>query len=112
MQIQRTFSIYMYLEIITNQVRRWQTRGRWKEIKSEGTKWHTHCENLINPHDFLVKNGCIRTRLVEQHMQQWKPMVQTDANYRLIGYNTSDNNHGGATVELYATYRNAVSSKG
>ena len=42
-------------------------------------------------------------QMAEQHMQQWKPIVA----FRLMqiidwfGYNMSDNDHGGATVELY-----------
>ena len=36
---------------------------------------------------------------VEQHMQQWKPMVAFS--------NTNDNDRSGATVELYDAYRDA-----
>ena len=45
-------------------------------------------------------------RMAEQHMQQWKPMVA----FRLtqiidrFGYNTNDNDHGRAIVELYDAY--------
>ena len=67
-------------------------------------------QNLINIHDFArPENGRIRTRTAEQLMQQWKPMVA----FRLtqiidrFGYNTSDNDRGGATVELYDAYRDA-----
>ena len=77
------------------------TRGVGRRQKVEG---------LINIHDFCVfENGRIRTRTVEQHMQQWKPTVA----FRLtqivdrFGYNTSDNDRGGATVELYDAYRDA-----
>ena len=55
------------------------------------------------------ENGRIRTRTAQQLMQQWKPMVA----FRLtqiidrFGYNTSDNDRGGATVELYGAYHDA-----
>ena len=70
-------------------------QGRRKEMKSGEAKWLcVRRKNLINSHDFYG------TRMVEQHMQQWKPMVA----FRLMqiidrfGYNTSDNDRGGATV--------------
>ena len=39
--------------------------------------------------------------------------LQTDTNYRPInfGYSTSDNDRGGATVELYDAYRTQMGGK-
>ena len=57
----------------------------------------------------MPENGHISTHTVEQHMQQWKPMVAFRPTQTLdqFGYNISDNDHGGATVELYDAYCDA-----
>ena len=80
-------------------------------MKSREAKWRARRENLINIHNLILRheNGRIRTRTAQQLMQQWKPMVAfrlTQIVYR-FGYNTSDNDRGGATVELYGAYRDA-----
>ena len=76
-------------------------------MKDGEAKWRTP-QNLINIHDLHGPKMAvyIRTRTAEQLMQQWKPMVA----FRLtqiidrFRYNTSDNDRGGATVELYDAY--------
>ena len=47
-------------------------------------------------------------------MQQWKTMVAFSLTQILqtnFGYNTSDNDRGGATVELYDAYRTQMGGK-
>ena len=82
---------------------------RRKEMKSGEAKWRVP-QNLINIHDFCGPKNCrIRMRTAQQLMQQWKPMVASRLTQIIdrFGYNTSDNGHGGATVELYGAYCDA-----
>ena len=70
-----------------------------------------HCKNknLINIHNFVPENSHIRMHTARQHMQKWKPMVAFRPTQILdqFGYNMSNNDHSGATVELYDAYSDA-----